>query len=243
MVDRYAGKDKVKILFMGDEIDCIASSDKRYDSMAVAEPYRGKRNFIDLMIDDFCDLVAPLKGQVIAGVDSNHIKSYRKLSDSDPHYRISKHLGFERLGYGGWVCLLWDWKGQKGNRVRSTNIHITHGKPCGTTYSGTSINALERDAGYFLSDIMAHGHTHKLSAGHSRIFFDPDPRHGTYKKRKQHLVQTGSYLKSYSTGEDAEFSPYSEVKRYAPIDLGWAVAEISFDEYAEPRIQTSVREY
>lgn len=207
--------------------------------MGLAEQYRGQRNFIDLMVEDFCELLSPLKGQIVAGVDSNHIKSYRKLSDSDPHYRISRHLGFERLGYGGWVIVNWNWHKGKG-RGRSTSIHITHGKPCGTQYSGTSINAIERDSASFLCDILAHGHTHKLSSGHSRIFFEADPRHATYKKRQQHLIQTGSFMKSYGF---TEHSGYAEVKRYAPINLGWGMAEISFEEGFEPRIQTSVREY
>ena len=238
-VDKYAGKDKTLIFLMGDEIDSIATSDKRYDSMAVHEKYRGERNFIDHIIVDFNETMSPLKGQIIAGVDSNHNKTYRKLSDSDPHYRISKSLGFERLGYGGWVCAQWYFYKSKG-RGRTTSFHISHGKPTVASTPGGSINTLATDAQWFLSDVVGHGHTHRLSAGISRIFFEPDARNATYRKRKQHLVQTGSFLKSYSMDE---YSPYSEVKRYPPIDLGWACVDVSFEENTEPRIQCSVREY
>ena len=238
-VDKYAGKEKTVVLFMGDEIDAIASSDKRFDSMAVHDKYRGERNFIDRIIEDFIETLSPLKGQIIAGCDSNHNKSYRKLSDSDPHYRISRALGFERLGHGGWVVAQWGWHKGLG-RGRSTSFHIAHGKQSVSSTPGGSINSLASDAQWFLSDIMAHGHTHRLSAGTSRVFFEPDARHSTYKKRKQHLIQTGSFLKSYSMDE---YSPYSEVKRYPPIDLGWACVDVSFEEKTEPRIQCSVREY
>jgi hypothetical protein len=69
--------------------------------------------------------------------------------------------------------------------------------------------------------------------------FIPDPVHKSYKKVKQHLVQTGSFMKSYSMDEH---SPYSEVRLYAPVDLGWAVTQISFEEYVEPKIKTWVNE-
>lgn len=242
-VDRYAGREKTKVILMGDEIDAIASSDKRYDSMAVHEKYRGERNFLDLIIEDFIELLSPLKGQIIAGVDSNHNTTYRKLSDSDPHYRISRALGFERLGYGGFICIGWDWhKSQKGtgNRARSTTFHVSHGKPTTASTPGGSINTLANDAQWFICEVMAHGHSHRLSAGLSRILFEADPRHATYKKRKQNLVQTGSFLKSYSMDE---YSPYSEVKRYPPIDLGWAVTDVSFENGTEPHVNCSVRAY
>jgi hypothetical protein len=231
---------------MGDELDCIASSDKRFNSKAIDEKYRGEENFIDLMRDDFIDLMMPLKGQIIAGVSSNHNNSYVKVADSSPHYTIAKELGFERLGYGGWVCIGWDWHratNRRENRARSTTFHVTHGKPTSAITPGGSINTLASDAQWFISDFMAHGHTHRLSAGMSRIFFEPDARYSTYRKRKQHLIQTGSFLKSYSTGKEADFSPYSEVKRYPPIDLGWAVVAVEFDGSGDMRYQCSVREY
>jgi hypothetical protein len=69
--------------------------------------------------------------------------------------------------------------------------------------------------------------------------FVPDPKRSTYRKVKQHLLQTGSFLKSYSMDEH---SPYSERALYAPIDLGWACTQISFEEYAEPKIKCWVNE-
>lgn len=242
-VEKYAGREKTRVILMGDEIDAIASSDKRYDSTAVHEKYRGSRNFIDLIIEDFIELLRPLEAQIIAGVDSNHNKSYRKISDSDPHYRISRGLTFERLGYGGWVPVIWGWhkaNGTSGNRTRSTVFHVTHGKPTTAATPGGSLNTIFRDSQFFDCDVMAHGHTHRLSAGSSVIKFALDNRFTTYKKVKQHLVQTGSFLKSYSVND--EFSPYSEVKRYPPIDLGWGVVDVEFDN-KEPRIRCSVEEF
>lgn len=241
-VDKYKDRPKTKIFLMGDEIDAIASSDKRYDSMAVHEKYRGANNFVDLIIEDFIDALLPLKGKICVGVDSNHNKTYRKLSDSDPHYRISRALEFTRLGYGGFVPVLFKWhKGtDKSPRTRSVVFHITHGKPTTAITPGGSINTLAADAAFFLSDVMAHGHSHRLSAGLSRIMFECDSKYESYKKRKQHLIQTGSFLKSFSMDE---FSPYSEVKRYPPIDLGWAYVDVEFDQNTEPRIRCGVEEY
>ena len=242
MVKKYAGQPDTKLILMGDEIDAIASSDKRFDSMSVAEEYRGARNFMDLIVDDFVDIMMPLRGQIIAGVDGNHSKAYRKLSDSDPYYRVSKALEYERLGYAGYVCVCFDWhktKGSRGNRTRVVNYFVSHGKPSTAQTVGGALNTVANSAQWFVSDILAHGHTHRLSAGNSRIMFIPDPKNKTYKKIKQHLVQTGSYLKSYSFDE---FSPYSELRLYPPIDLGWACTEISFEEYTEPKIKTWTNE-
>jgi predicted phosphodiesterase len=241
-VGKYAGVENAKIILMGDEIDAVCRSDKRFDPRNVAEKYRGERNFIDLITDDFIDLLSPLRGQIIAGVDGNHGATYLKESDSDPMHRVSRELGYERLGYAGWVSLVFKWhkaKTKQASRTRTVNYFVSHGKPSSAQTPGGSINTLSNSAQFFLSDICAHGHTHRLSAGMNRIMFMPDPRHETYTKVKQHLVQTGSFLKSYSMDQ---YSPYSERALYAPIDLGWACTEISFEENTEPKIRCWVNE-
>jgi len=243
-VEKYKDKPNTKIFFMGDEIDAITRSDKRYDSLAVHPRYRDYRNFIDRIVDDFVEVMDPIRDKIVCGVDSNHNFSYRKVSDSDPHYRISRALEYERLGHGGFVPVVFRWyksKDSRSMRTRTVTFHLTHGKPTTAITPGGSINTLASDAQWFISDVMAHGHTHRLSAGLSRIMFECDSKHQTYKKRKQHLIQTGSFLKSYSVGD--EFSPYSEVKRYPPIDLGWAFVDVEFAEKTEPRIRCGVEEY
>ncbi len=241
-VGKYAGADGVKIILMGDEIDAVCRADKRFDPRNVAEKYRGERNFIDLITDDFIDLLSPLKGQIVAGVDGNHGHSYLKGADSDPLHRVARELMYERLGYAGWVSLILKWhkaKNSRDGRTRTIDYFVSHGKPSCAQTPGGSLNTLANSAQWFISDIAAHGHTHRLSAGNSRIMLAPDPRHSTYRKTKQHLIQTGSFLKSYSMDEH---SPYSERALYAPIDLGWACTQISFDGYSEPHIKCWVNE-
>ena len=247
-VAKYAGQEGVKVILMGDEIDAVCRSDKRFDSRNVAEKYRGERNYIDLIVDDFIEIMSPLKGQIIAGVDGNHAASYLKVSDSDPMHRISRELMYERIGYAGWVCFVFKWHKAKNShdaRTRTINYFVSHGKPTTAQTPGGSINTLANSAQWFISDVAAHGHTHRLSAGMNRIMFSPDARHGTYRKIKQHLLQTGSFLKSYSMDKidtEGQYSPYSERKLYSPIDLGWACTQISFEEYTEPKIRCWVNE-
>jgi predicted phosphodiesterase len=236
-VAKYAGQPNVKIIKMGDEIDAVCRADKRFDPRNVAEKYRGERNFIDRIVDDYIDIWAPLKGQIIAGVDGNHGATYLKQADSDPMHRISRELGYERLGYAGWVSFVFKWykaKNSRDGRTRTVNYFVSHGKPSSAQTPGGSLNTLANSAQWFISDIAAHGHTHRLSAGNSRIMLAPDPKHSTYRKTKQHLIQTGSFLKSYSKDE---YSPYSERALYAPIDLGWACTQVSFEENTEPKIR------
>jgi len=242
MVSKYAGDEHTMFILMGDEIDAVSRADKRFDPKNVAEKYRGERNFIDLVTDDLIELLMPLKGQIVAGVDGNHGYSYLKASDSDPLYRLSQSLGYDRLGYAGWVSFVFRWykaKCSRDARTRTVNYFVSHGKPTTAQTPGGALNTLASSAQWFASDIAAHGHTHRLSAGMNRIMFTPDPVHSTYRKTKQHLIQTGSFLKSYSMDE---FSPYSERKLYSPIDLGWACTQISFEEYNEPRIKCWVNE-
>lgn len=236
-VGKYAGQDGVKVILMGDEIDAVCRADKRFDPRNVAEKYRGERNFIDLIADDFTELLSPMKGQILAGVDGNHGSTYLKQTDTDPMHRISRELGYERLGYAGWVSFVFRWhlaKNSRDGRTRTVNYFVSHGKPSSAQTPGGSINTLAGSAQFFLSDVCAHGHTHRLSAGMNRVMFTPDPAHKTYRKVKQHLIQTGSFLKSYSMDS---FSPYSERALYAPIDLGWACTQISFDGHGEPCIK------
>jgi len=236
-VGKYAGVDGVKVVLMGDELDVVCRADKRFDPRNVAEKYRGERNFIDLVTDDFIDLLSPLRGQILAGVDGNHGSAYLKGSDSDPMHRVARDLGYARLGYAGWVSLVFKWhkaRSSQDARTRTVNYFVSHGKPSTAQTPGGSLNTLANSAQWFISDVCAHGHTHRLSAGNSRVQFIPDPKHKTYRKVKQHLVQTGSFLKSYSMDE---YSPYSERALYPPIDLGWACTQVSFDGYAEPHIK------
>lgn len=236
-VSKYAGVENVKILLMGDEIDAVCRADKRFDPKNVAEKYRGERNFVDRITDDFIDLMLPLKGQIIAGVDGNHGHTYLKGTDSDPLHRVSRELMYERLGYAGWVSFVFRWHKSKdahNARTRTLNYFVSHGKPTTAQTPGGSLNTLANSAQWFVSDVAAHGHTHRLSAGMNRVMFIPDPRNSTYRKVRQNLIQTGSFLKSYSMDE---YSPYSERALYAPIDLGWACTQISFDGHAEPHIK------
>jgi predicted phosphodiesterase len=244
-VAKYAGVSGVKVILMGDELDCVSRADKRYNPKNVAEKYRDEPGFITLIKNDFIELLKPLKGQIVAGVDGNHGFTYVKASDNDPMIDVAEGLGYTRLGYAGWVSFVFKWhkaKNSRDSRTRTVNYFVSHGKPSSAQTPGGSINTLASSAQWFASDVCAHGHTHRLSAGMNRIMFIPDPAHKTYKKVKQHLVQTGSFLKSYSTGDDAMYSPYSERALYAPIDLGWACTQISFEEYTEPKIKCWVNE-
>ena len=241
-VDKYKDAEQTRIFLMGDEIDAITRQDKRYTARSMHPRYVEWDNCIDMMVDDLVDILSPLRGKILAGCDSNHNTVYRGYTGSDIHYRLSQRLGFERLGYGGWVCILWDWHKKKSsgaNRVRKTVIHMTHGKPtCAITKAG-KMAGIERDAWFFSSDIMVHGHTHLLATPPANIFFEPVPGKETYIKKKQRLLNSGSFLKSYSMDDH---SPYSEWKRYPPIDMGWGVAEVEFRD-GEPLITMFTKEY
>lgn len=227
---------------MGDEIDAVTWRDKRYSPKCMHPRYVAEENQIDLMVEDFVKLLQPLKGKILAGTDSNHNRHYRGVSGSDVHYRISRELGFERLGHGGWACIRWDWHkktNSRGNRTRKTIFHITHGKQTSATTKAGKMASVERDAWFFRSDLMAHGHTHLLATPPSNICFEPIPGKGDYVKQKQRLLNTGSFLKSYSKDE---WAPYSEAERMNPIDMGWGVVEVEF-RLGEPQLTTYTKEY
>ena len=242
-VDKYKGKEQTKVFLLGDEIDAVIRGDKRFTAKSMHPRYASEDNPIDKMIEDFVDLLSPLKEMIIAGCDSNHNFTYRGISGSDCHYRISKLLEFERLSYGGWVNILWEWHKHKGdsrsNRTRVTSFHLTHGKPTTAITKAGKMIAMERDAWFFNSDLIAYGHTHLLAPVPSNINFDPMPGKQDYKKKKQRIIACGSFLKSYSKDEHA---PYSEIKRYPPVDMGWAVVEVEF-ESGEPYLTTYTKEY
>lgn len=245
-VNKYKDAPNTIVFLLGDEIDAVTHHDKRYSPTCMNQRYAAEDNPIDLMVDDFVAIMEPLKGKIIAGTDSNHNCTYRGATGTDIHYQISQRLGFKRLGYGGWANILWYWSRNDGKgpakiheRVRTTSIHLTHGKPSGAITKAGKMSNIERDAWFFFSDIIVHGHSHLLATPPSNIYFRPVPGKGTYTKVKQRLLNSGSFLKSYS--HDSH-SPYSEVKRYPPVDMGWGVAEVEFRD-SEPHITVFTKEY
>ncbi len=236
-VPMYADEHLTRIIMMGDEIDAIWRRDhKRFEPMAVHERYVKEGNMIGLMVRDFKKAINPLTGQIDAAVDSNHNAAYRKHSDYDPHAEITKELGAERLGYGGYVIYRIKHRSGAWDLV----FAVAHGETTATTIGG-QINSVARDGFKFHGHIIAHGHTHQLRVPGSHKWFEWDTANSRILVGRQRIIQTGSFLQTYS---ETEYSPYGEVRRYEPADLGWPVVEVAMDGLrGGPRIKCYTEEF
>lgn len=238
-VETYRGRDNVSIILMGDEIDAIHRQDRRHNPQTVHPRYRSEPNMIGQMVKDLIKTLEPLKGKIVAGVDSNHNGNYRDATDYDPHEELANALGFKRLGYGGYVIFRCGKRGRTG-WTQDVVFAVTHGKHGGGKV-GTQINRVADDGMIFRGHVIAHGHTHQLRCPGFHRWFEWDKDKGEVVVGRQAIIQSGCFRYSYAPGH---YPDYAEIRRYPPAEPGWACVEIHGDSlFGRLRLKSYVEDY
>lgn len=238
LIDRYKDAKDVYFVDMGDCLDLIVAQtgDRRFKASMMDPRYVGVDNPIDLMIDDYIELVRPISDRLLCIVDSNHHLSITERTGTDPTKRICYNLwpgqAEERmLGYSGFLVLKFNYEGQpvKSARTRTFVFSLCHGFGTGGKTEGGFLTTLGHDMSFYDCDVAVYAHNHRL-AGHDRVMIGVD---GQYKKiisKKRVLLNTGTFLKSFT---DDTSTSYAEKARFKPNELGYMELSIRFHRNGE----------
>ena len=102
---------------------------------------------------------------------------------------------------------------------RSFTIFAHHGAGGGRS-SGAPLLTLERVALHFDADLYLMGHQHKKTTAPLSMLYKSGDK---LRHRVRRLVGTGSYLRAYTLGSQAEGRPqggYAEKALMGPVELG-----------------------
>jgi len=217
MVNWIENTDNVFWLGMGDYVDCINYTDKRFDPRTVAEPYRSDlSNSVRLQTEDIIDLLNPISHKCLGLHRGNHEETIRLRYHYDVIYDMWKEMQVPVLEDTAITRLSFS----DGNHRSSFDIFSTHGCSGGRK-GGGKINRLEDMIGFVDADVYLMGHSHiKATETKSVLYADNQMN---LKNKKRILAVTGCFLRGYQQG----VTSYVEKWGYPPTDTG--VVKLTFN--------------
>ena len=200
-----------KWIDMGDKIEAITPSDKRWDGGGIADWVSPDNIGVD-QSNWYCDQITSIKDKCIGMLEGNHEDSIKRQSHIDVHGNICKALNLDDLSYSCFIKFTF-------HRNRSTTIHtltgfFTHGAG-GAITPGSKLQRLARLMDGFDADIVAQGHVHDLLT-YVKPYMTLN-RENRVKQRVCAGALTGCYFGTYTQDEA---SSYGERKNYPPTMIG-----------------------
>ena len=199
--------------------------DKRYQADMIDPAYVGCANPIDRMIDDYCELVDPIKDRILCLCDSNHHLTIEQRTGTSPTRRIAEKLwGKEAdkrmLGYAGFLVTRFEYASgnvtTRAGKVRSLTWSLCHGIGTGGKTEGGFKTTIGNDAINYDCDVACYAHNHMLD-GWDRIILGVDHYANKVIAKKKVRINSGSYLKGFS---DDMSTSYVEKARMKPNSIG-----------------------
>lgn len=152
-----------------------------------------------------CDLLEPIKNQILCISSGNHEHRTKKESGIDLMRITAKQLGIEdRYSEGWWYLYLSLGMGNKHRPILYT-ISGIHGYSGGRKYGG-KINALVEMSDKVIADIYVMGHTHTPIMTRNSIYV-PDYQHRSLVKKDKYYLMTNSFLEYGGYGERYGYTP------------------------------------
>lgn len=232
-IQRIADDRDCWCLLLGDEIDCINFTDKRFDPSAIKPSYqlRDISKLAQVQCADFCGIAQPLaKSDSIDGfMQGNHEYEALKRYHYDVCDGMKMALGLDIDKFLESCAILKYEVGNKTHKITFT-VYVEHG-------SGSSSNAeaalkkIKKKAYDIDADIFVCGHHHKrIKDVVPKICVNWTNGKGKLKERRLGFAVTGSYLRTYLEG----VSGYEEKRSYSPVELGaivlkWNIVENHFE--------------
>lgn len=232
LINRHKDDPDAYFLDLGDGMDLIVgqTGDKRWKASMVDPQYIGQDNPIDRTIEGYAEMLEPIKDRIIAMLDGNHSLSVLERYGTNPTRRVAYKLwGLKEaekriLGYSGFLVTRFNWYKGKSSRVRTLTWNLTHGISNGTGKTlGGYITSMGTDSTHYIADVHAFGHNHRL-AGVDRVKIGVDARGKKIISKKEIILNTGTFLKSFSDTTDTS---YAERARYIPGELGYMELHVS----------------
>ena len=185
-------KEAVTVL-MGDAIDAIGIRDRRFEVNSI-DPFFLPHldNLFQKQVEVFCDLVVPIKNQIVGIMDGNHEGAIRKHNSYEATGAIAETLSVPVLTDPGYVVLRFNAYGT----TCPLKMWLSHGCFLGGRYRGGKVNSLERISQYFPGcDLYLAGHTHDkwIIEGHQVRL----TKNFKVEERRCYFANTGAFLRTY----------------------------------------------
>ncbi len=184
-------------IFMGDLLDAIVPSDKRYSA---TEPYRT----IDTLKKEIYVALEPIKEKIIIMLTGNHEVKLDKQGYGCPIAWMCQELKVPYGGISAFIKLKCHPKTHEGDLT----IYAYHGYSAGRK-TGACVNNVENLAQYYDADIFLIGHSHKLVCTKQVMI-------NYYGYKTKLFCNTGTFLETASYGTTG----YGEIAGYPPLRLG-----------------------
>ncbi|MBC7128377.1 MAG: metallophosphoesterase [Thermoplasmatales archaeon] len=219
LIDWIAEKENTFWIGMGDYLEAINYTDKRFDPTAVAKKFLNcLDNLVEEQKNEFINLFEKIKHKCIGLHAGNHEEAIRRFYHIDVTEEIAKEFNVKNLRYSAFTTLQFI-RGKDNWKTKATRnfvIFSTHGR-AGGRRGGNKINRLEDLMAWFDADIYLLGHAHKkILTTISQLSINGKKKQQLIYKKKIGGV-TGSFLQGYALGSTTS---YVERYEYPPTDLG-----------------------
>jgi len=212
MVEWIKNKDNVFWLGMGDYVDCINYSDKRFDPNTVDKAYIGNlSNCVQNQIDDVISFLEPIKDKCVGLHRGNHEETIRLRYHHDVLYEMWKAMGVPVLNDSAITRLSFE---DENKHRAAFDIYSLHGHGIGGRKGGAKINKLEDMITYVDADVYLMGHYH-IKQTETKTTLMANNRMDL-KHKKRILGVTGCFLRGYQHGATS----YVEKLGLPPTDTG-----------------------
>jgi len=217
-------KDQTQYMIgLGDWVESILPKDPRYnpeETVFFIQKYKLDVSDVGTQYAYIEEALQPIaeENRILGLHNGNHEQATNKRISNNELSKICGRLGTEYYGDGAAITIL------QGKHDKKINILSAHGVGGGLT-PGFAINKLEQHSNIFANiDIIAEGHTHRLSMDISENQLDIGGEE--IKHKVQWHLSCGSFLGNYDLG----YASYAELKMYKPTALGYMRAEIEDGE-------------
>lgn len=202
LVEWIKEKDNVYWLGMGDFLDCINISDKRFDPQTVALEFRNALdNLIPMQMHAVIKILEPIKDKCLGLHEGNHERKIRLKYHYDVIYEMWKAFNVPSIPMLKDAAItrlqfVYDCKAKKRPSYKY-DIFSVHGN-VGGRKGGAKVNRLEDLCASFSADIYLIAHSHiKLTESKSMLYIDSKLN---LKRAKRVLAVTGCFLNGYTEG-------------------------------------------
>lgn len=194
---QQAKEREAHVFIIGDFFDLMGGKYDPRRSKKLIRPEYNSDNYLDLVINDAAERLAPFSSVLRMISNGNHETSVRRNLETDVLERLVSKLNDRggdcfTGGYGGYIWIKHD---NSHNKVRSVRIFFYHGKWGGVVSKGTQtaarLSPIVPDA-----DIVVTGHTHDSWLMHiPRYHLD---KTGTVSIKEQLHLKTGTFKEEFT---------------------------------------------
>lgn len=211
-----------RVIFMGDSIDAINFSDKRFDPECIKPSYALKdlAKLAQVQTSDFIEMTRASRSHIDGFFAGNHEYEALKRYHFDVTDALLVGLELNRAAFLQTAAILrYNIEGENGQTVAFT-VYAEHGSGSSSTPQ-MALTRIKKKGHDIDADLFAMGHHHKRIWDTEPVLGAIWQGKGKLKERRRGFISTGSYLKTYVEG----VSGYGERRSYSPVELGSVVVE------------------